>query len=135
SCRRQYFRCAPIRATLKTGLINSRSSRTNRKRPADSLLQNHYFQSGGRIAAVKHALGRLLEVFRPCVRDVHEALGVAIHKGKPRALYLEHYAVALAEGVVDVGHCEVDRGQLTRSERLRFLPTVAELCAHRLSPQ
>ena len=66
---------------------------------------------------VVDAFGGFLEVSGGGFQDVDEFLGVTVGQGKPGALDLNHDAVAVAEGVVDVGQVEVEGGGLIGHER------------------
>ena len=69
-------------------------------------------EGGGQFARAVDAMRGFLEIFRLRVIDIGECLRVAIDQGEPGALDLDHEAVALAEGVVDVGQLEGDLGRV-----------------------
>lgn len=61
--------------------------------------------------------------------DVHELPGVAVGEGEPGALNLDEETVSFAEGVVDVGHEELDAIGLVGGEGGRGFEASAELAA------
>src|SRR5205085_2102851 len=65
--------------------------------------------------------------------DVDKHLWIAIGQRKPRTLHLYHDAMATAEGVVHVRHCEVDLLNLAGSECLRLFETVSKFPPERLA--
>ena len=71
---------------------------------------------GGGGGGVVDALGGFLEVGGGGFHYVDEFLGVAVGPGEPGAVDLDHDAVTVAEGVIDVGQIEIESGGLVGDE-------------------
>ena len=96
---------------------------------------HQHFDAAGRVLLVEDLLGGLPELLRLGVGNIGEGLRIAVGERKPRALHLDHDAMAAAEGVEEIGHGEVDFGLLARRQRLGLLPTIAELGAEGFAAQ
>src|SRR3954454_3540845 len=71
------------------------------------LRQHQDLDSAGAISTTIEPFGGCLEVLRPGARNVDEGLRVPLNEREQRALHLEHNAMPSAEGVVKIGHVEV----------------------------
>jgi len=72
-----------------------------------ALRQHKDLDTGRLILLTQNLLGSLLEVRGFGVGNVGEGLWIAIREREPRALHLDHDAMAAAECVEEVGHREV----------------------------
>src|SRR6185369_9204039 len=78
-------------------------------------------------AAEIDSLDGLHEVRGQGFGNIHELLRIAIGKREPAALNLHHDAVALAEGVGDIGQVEGDTVRLAGLEGHGLFEALAEL--------
>jgi len=85
------------------------------------------------LTAAVDALRGLLKIFRLGIGNIQEFLRVPVNQRKPRALNLNHDAMAATKCVVDAGQIEMYRGGLVGLKRLRLLKTVAKFRTERLA--
>src|SRR5205823_12290630 len=78
-------------------------------------------------------LRRLFEIGIFGAVNIHEGLWIAIDQRKPRALDLDHHAMAAAKGVIAILHGESYRSWLVGRKRLRLFQAVAEFAAHHVA--
>src|ERR1051325_9907968 len=79
------------------------------------------------------ALSSLHEIRRERLRYIHELLRIAVGQREPATLNLHHDAMALPEGVRDVGEVERYALGLTWHEWHGLLEALAKLAAERLA--
>ena len=65
-------------------------------------------------------LRRSLKVSFLRVIDIDKLLRIAIDEREPRTLHLDHDPAAAHEGVIDVGHRELDLRYMSRHHCFRF---------------
>src|SRR4051812_25930916 len=101
------------RSTAKASGLRRRSGDD-----ATVVRQDTQLEAGGLRRGVKDSHRRAFEIRGLCLENVRdERLRIAVGQRKPRALNLDHDAMALLERVIDVRHRESQRVWLVRNER------------------
>src|SRR5450631_427409 len=90
----------------------------------DRLLDRQHLESRGVLSRPVDPLRRFLKILGLRRGDLQELLRIPIDQWEPRALNVDHQAMAPAEGMIDVGQLEFDLLDLARSERLGLLIAV-----------
>ena len=81
----------------------------------------------------ENTMSRFLEILFTGLANIAEFLGISVEKRKPRALHLDHDAVAFQECVHDVRKLKFHLCHLTRDKGLWFFKAVAEFPPNNIS--